>query len=222
MLTFLRRKILISTGIGAFLACTALAFLPWGEERTERIVAQAKKALEDHDLNTLAMLIGKHPSYLQDYRKILTEQLLKEGQTEHMHFVSTLKRLQEVSPVQSKAAHISMLISKGDLGIALEESLALDTDLKQQIASGSSIQPGALARMINLLRIAELYASLGQPQDEADAWEKFEQLVGWDEQKTMQGALAQNEALPLLERGFRDQGVDLKDYIRFRKKRSLN
>ncbi len=220
MMTFLKRRTLISIGTGVLLACTVLLFLSWGEGKTDKLFIRAKKAFDDKDYNVLAALVEKYPAYLHNYRKNLTLELLKTKQTEHTHFSDTLKRLQAYCPLQAKASYISLLISKGELESALEESLSLDADLQKQESSGSIVQPGAIVKMVNLLRIAELHSFLGHFQEEVEAWEKLERLVGWGDQKTLQDALAYNEALPLLERGFQEQGIDLKEYIHFRKQNS--
>ncbi len=215
---FLKRKVLISTGLGVLLACLAALFMPWNEESAARISSKAKNALDNKDFEALATILEKHPTQLGNFRAALSQQLLKEGKGQHAIFASTLIRLQESAPLHARLASISLLVSRGELENALEESLNLETEFKTQIQSKAFIQPGMIARMVNLLKIAELYYALGRSQEEAEAWQKFEQQADWDGENAQYAVNAQKEAMLVLEKGFKEEGIDLKEYVGFRKR----
>jgi hypothetical protein len=216
MVEILARKTWISLGIGAAFVCAILTLIPRGEVKYEKIAAKAEESLKDRDFEALSKLVEKYPCQLLDYRKNLTGHLLETGQIEHSYFKNMLKRLGHISHAHAQMTHVSLLISKGDLDGALEESMAIEAEFNRSALLGTHIQPGSIARIVNLQRIAELYSSLGRLQEEADAWEKFEQFAGWDNQKSSSIGLRRDEAFALIEKGFRDEGIDLKEYIRYR------
>ena len=158
----MRRKVLISIGLGALLACSLAFFLPWKKENS------------------------------QDFAESLKVNC----------------------PVMAQFSDVSKMIEQGDLTAALDESLRIEEFLKNQ-ESPTLVQPGAIARILNAKRIAEIYNALGLFQEEAEAWQRVEELLA-------SASLAQNEALFHVESGLKEENLDLISFVAARKKEALS
>ncbi len=217
MLVFLNRKILIPILAGVALACAAAFFLPWNDSKGATLTAEAEKALAEKEYKTLSLLIRKHAKELGHFQGALAQGLIRERSLEEPVFTKVLDDLQNKSPLHARVSHITLLIAKGENQHALDESLRLEEDFKLQPATRSLLQPGAVTRAYNLLRIAELHHAMGHAFEEADAWQQFEETAGWNKSKAPHIADAQQEAFYLLETGFKEEGIDLREYVHLRK-----
>jgi hypothetical protein len=158
----MRRKVLVSIGLGTFLACSLAFFLPWKKEDS----------------------------------KDLADTLRKD------------------CPVMAQMSEVSKMIEQGDLTAALDESLRIEEGLASQETS-TLVQPGAITRILNIKRIAELYHALGLFQEEAEAWQRLED-------RWMSASVTDREALSHVENSLKEENLDLGSFISSRKREALS
>jgi hypothetical protein len=125
-----------------------------------------------------------------------------------------LGTLEKDCPLIARSDHVSKMIEQGDLTMALDESLRIEEMLKNQ-ESFPLVQPGAITRILNTKRIAELYHALGLFQEEAEAWASLEALLASDK-------AIHREAFSHIENDLREENLDLKSFIASRKKEALS
>ena len=129
------------------------------------------------------------------------------------HTVDLSECLEQSCPIISRMSDVSQMIDRGDFTAALDESLQIEEILKNQ-ESLRLAQPGAITRILNRKRIAELYHELGLFQEEVDGWQSLEELLA-------QAKEMDRDAQSLIEKGFKERNLDLKSYIATRKKEAL-
>jgi hypothetical protein len=129
------------------------------------------------------------------------------------HTVDLSECLEQSCPIVFRMSDVSRMIDRGDFTAALDESLQIEEILKNQ-ESLKMVQPGAITRILNRKRIAELYHSLSLFQEEAEGWQSLEELLAHSSQVDL-------EAQSLIEEGFKERNLDLKAYVATRKKEAL-
>lgn len=120
-----------------------------------------------------------------------------EGEKAALLAEGLLERACMQTPEYAAFARGSLLIAKGELRSALEESIAL----KEKIDSN------AILFGFNLVRIASLYRALESPLEEKSALEELDVYLS-----------AHKKAASVLTECFCDGGVTLSDYISERKR----
>jgi len=158
----MRRKVLVSIGVGALMACSLAFFLPWKKEGSQDLAVSLKANC----------------------------------------------------PLMAQFSDVSKMIEQGDLTAALDESLRIEELLKNQEPS-VIVHPGAITRIFNMKRIAEIYNALGLYQEEADAWQHVEGLIA-------SGSLTQSDTIFHLESGLKEVNLDLSSFVAARKKEALS
>ncbi|MBS3905032.1 MAG: hypothetical protein KGZ39_06880 [Simkania sp.] len=218
MLTFLGRKTL-GTVLGGMLLCVCVVacFVHWSKDKALVLVTEAERAIADQKYTTLATLVQKHPKELASFQGITAQKMICAGIAEEVLFSQVLGDLQQKSPLHARIAAITFLINKGNARGALDESIKLEEEFKNEKNTGVLIQPGMVTRAYNLLRIAELQHSLGLKFEEVDTWQQFEEMAGWNGAKASGAVSAYQEAFYLLEKGFIEEGIDLRQYVQHRK-----
>jgi len=121
------------------------------------------------------------------------------------------------APLHTRFAAASLSINEHENKKALEESLALEKELRNR-AEG---QQEPLLHAFTLVRIAFLYQSLGDIENEKNAWKTVQNQAGWDKADAAHesddrkgGSLATSMAL--VEKNFSCEGSGLRDYVHYR------
>lgn len=107
--------------------------------------------------------------------------------------------LDKYAPFHARFAAASLEIDQNEIQKALNDTLSLEEEL-------TKANDDSLLHAYTLVRIAVIYQTLGQRENEVKAWQ-------WV-LKQMEGRLAASMAL--LEENFRCEGSTLRDYIQYR------
>lgn len=119
-------------------------------------------------------------------------------------------------PLHARFAATSLSIAQHNAQKALEESLFLEEELRNRAEE----EKEPLLHAFTLVRIAFLYQSLGQVENEKNAWRVIQAQAGWD--KTLPSSNIAPDSLAtklaLIEENFSSEGSGLRDYIQYRLK----
>jgi len=188
-----KKLVAVATGILAVIGGSIL----WGN---------AQGRVQDRT-NSSSQTVGK---VLQKKLKSLEPFLLEEhekAQTSQM-----LAQIGKYAPHHARFAAVSLSMAGQEMQKALEETLALEEELRRSHPSRSE----SLLQAYTLVRIAFLYQLAGQRENERKAWEVVQARAGWNKAEGLDKNGPLLESFAHLEENFSCEGSRLRDYIRYR------
>jgi hypothetical protein len=193
-------------------ACALQSYLDWKETGFKDY-----KKLDD-----LKDLIKKYPSLKPNYEGLIIQNLLinESLKKDESKLVSlTLERTKSELPFYYEYSKVALLINDGKLEEALSKSKELKIKMlcDQSFLQGEGLPAGSVLYSLNLLRIALLQGKLGNPSKELLAWMEFEDYLGLTSNKVNDRIQTANKALKEI---FSENGIELIDYISFRKNKT--
>lgn len=118
----------------------------------------------------------------------------------------------EQAPLHARFGEISLSIHEHENRKALEESLALEEELRNRAAN----EQEPLLHAFTLVRIAFLYQALGDVKNEKNAWHTVQTLAGWNTPDAVSNKAPLASSMAIVEQNFASEGSGLRDYIRHR------
>jgi hypothetical protein len=192
---------------GDYLAAEKM-FNEWQGDRSDKLIKLQK-------------ILKHHPELHAKYDGRIAQKLLLSSEQGLAASFSkaTQKRIGGFSPYYTQFSNCSLLIGEKKFEEALAQSKALKASLDQDELFWKSkseiVKHGSVLYGYNLLRIAFLQQTLGNPLEELAAWKDFKREAGW-----LESELPTREfdpaAFQQICQNFQKNDVSLKDFIHYR------
>lgn len=171
-------------------------------------------------LNKLKDLIKKNPSLKSNYEGLIVQNLMMYGNlgNDDCKIVDRLlERNKTELPLYYEYSKNALLINNEEYVEALKKSNELKMKMLSDLSflDGKTIRPSNVLYTLNLLRIALLEGKLNNDAKEFLAWQELEDYLNLDASKNVSENM--QIAAATLKETYHENGIELIDYIQYRK-----
>jgi hypothetical protein len=177
--------------------------------------------LDKQKLNELKVFLNKFPNLKPKYESLIVQDLLLSANTlskEDLKIAkSSIGRIKDELPFYHEFSMAALLINQKEFKKALDISKKLKEKMLKDLSflKSSNLPAGSVLYSFNLLRIALLESKENNTKEELVAWLDLEDYLKVGNHKELNENI--KIASQTLNELFKENDIELKDYISFRK-----